>query len=238
MQRNLTLSLLALALPTTAANATTFDIATATDVFTPTFRGDANTTWLGWDTFDDVDPNPLDNVQLIDDTTPDLGNVGTDGGRFVTNNGEDHLSGSGNYYSGLGTVAEDVSFDTAGVNGSGFTTVIVQGITLFGGFGDVQVEFGPIDGVLPTQVLQGDNAAGAAQLFAKYELPGTADTETFSISSVTLPFGTHISLDRFVIDTVWSPDWFAADSAVITPEPTAATLALLLLAGCGVAARR
>ena len=217
-------STLALLLGANVAAANTFDINLTTDLFVPTFRGDASTTYLGWDTFDDVDPNLIDSFQLIDDTTPDLGSAG---GRFMTTNGEDHLSGSGNYYSGGGSVSEDVTFDTAGVNGSGFTTVIVQAKTLFGGWG-TNIIFTPIDGVVPIQVLQGVNQVGQGQLFAKYEIPGTADPETFSIVSGPFSF---TSFDQFVVDTVWSPDGFAADNAIFTPEPTTALLALLGLAG-------
>lgn len=210
------------------ALATTFDIGHTNDLFVPTFRGDANTTYLGWDLWDDVDPNPLDSVNLIDDLTPDLGNVGTDGGRFMTTNGEDHLSDSANFYSGAGSMAEAVTFDTAGVNGSGYTTVIIQAKTLFGGWG-VEFGFTPINGVAPSQVLFGNNLnAGQGQLFVKYEIPGTADPQTFSMVSGPFSF---TSFDHFVIDTVWSADGFAPDNAIFTPEPTSALLVMMGLAG-------
>lgn len=220
MRRNL-LTILALSL-TATTYANTFDIATATGLFTPSFRGDANTTYLGWDLFGD----PGDTV--INDTTPDLGSAA---GSFVTTNGEDHQSGSLNYYSSSGSVAEDVTFATDGVNGSGYTTVIVQAVTLFGGWG-VDIDFGPIDGVEPSLVLMATNATGSGQLFAKYELPGTADPETFSMTSGPVSF---TSFGEYVVDTAWSPSGFAADTAIATPEPSAAVLALLSI---GALARR
>ncbi len=207
-------SLVLLAVGLSSAKALPFDINTATGLFTPSFRGDANTTYLGWDVFGE----PGDTV--LNDTTPDLG---TDGGSFVTTNGENHQSGSLNYYSGSGSIAEDVSFATNGTGGSGFTTVIVQAKTLFGALGE-EIAFGPIDGVFPSQVVQGDNAAGGAQLFVRYELPGAATTKTFSMTSGPFSF---MSFGEFIVDTVWSPTSFAVDTAIVTPEPSAALLSLL-----------
>lgn len=220
----ITLALLTLCLFGGNAAASTFDIGSATDLFTPTFRGAANTTYLGWDVFG------APGTTVINDTTPD---IGTDAGSFVTTDGTDHQSGSFNYYSYGGPVAEDVTFSTAGVNGSGYTTVIVQALTLFGDWGP-SIDFGAIGGVDPSLVLLETNAAGAGQLFAKYELPGTADPETFSMSSDV----GHTSMGVFVVDTVWSPNGYAPDTAIATPEPTAALLSILGLAGLPLWRRR
>ncbi|MEO0529143.1 MAG: hypothetical protein AAF266_01065 [Planctomycetota bacterium] len=235
----LQLTLAALAVTCSFASATPTDLAQVTDLLTPSFRGDANTTWVGWDTFDDVDPNPLDSFHLIDDTTPD---IGVNGGRFTTTNNEDHLSGSGNYYSGSGTVAEDITFDVDGVDGTGFTTIVVQGVTLFGGFGP-PIFFSPIEGVLPTVTSTSDapftttNADGNGQFFAKYEIPtGLTGQQTLSIS--TPPGGfSFTSFDKFVVDTVWSAAGFAPDSAIAVPEPAAAVLLVVAMAGLGFGRR-
>ncbi|TWT97733.1 hypothetical protein Pla108_18850 [Botrimarina colliarenosi] len=210
----------------TTASGATFDLAAASDVFTPSFRGEGNTTYLGWDVFG----SPGDTV--LNDTTPD---VGTGAGSFVTTNGEDHQSGSLNYYSGGGSVAEDVTFATDGVPGSGFTTVLVQATTLFGGWG-ADIEFGPIDGVAPTQVLQTTNAIGSGQLFVRYELPGNSATETFSIA--TAVGGNPTSLGLFVIDTLWSPTGFAPDTAIATPEPSSFAMVLCYAMACGFGRRQ
>ena len=84
---------------------------------------------------------PLDNF-LLEEFTHKYWNVhpsipkaaldiGTDGASFVTTNAEDHLSGSLNYSTGSGSVAETVNFSSDGIVGTGFTTVIMQGHTFF-----------------------------------------------------------------------------------------------------------
>ncbi|TWT47523.1 hypothetical protein Pla111_11380 [Botrimarina hoheduenensis] len=222
----------ALVLPCGVLSAAVFDLASATDLFVPTFRGNAHTTWVGWDTFDDGGTLS----EVINDTTPDLG---TDPGSFVTTSGEDHLSGSGNYYSGGTPVAETVTFAThAGVDG--FTTVIVQAMTLFGGWGDV-VQFGTIDGVAPILVLQSDNqrtsfGTTGGSLFVKYEIAGPITTPEFAIT--TSGFGSPTSFDQLVIDTLWSPTGYATDTAVATPEPASTIAALIAIVGFAVRPRR
>ncbi len=212
---------LALTLSTAVvAAAAPFDIATATGLFAPSFRGAANTTYTGWDTWDgDID-------DVITDSTPDLG---TDGGAFNTTNGESHRSGSGNYYAFGGSVAEDITFTAPGSGPGGYTTVIVQAVTLFGGWSN-ELTFGPIDGVSPTlEVLQldGVNAAGAGQFFVKYEVPGVVAAPTFSLSADP----GHTSFGEFTVDAFWSLDGYATDTAVHTPEPTSAVIALVAIAG-------
>ena len=66
-----------------SVQATSINLVTGT--ISPSFRGDAGTTWTGWDTWDDAGAGD----QVINDSTPD---VGTDGGSFVTTNGEDPVS--------------------------------------------------------------------------------------------------------------------------------------------------
>jgi hypothetical protein len=201
------------------ATAAPFDLNTATGLFTPSFRGAANTTWTGWDTWNEN----LDGV--ITDSTPD---VGTHGGSFNTTNNEDHRSGSANYYAAGGSVAEAITFTTPTGGPGGYTTVIVQGLTLFGAWSN-DVTFSPIDGVSPTlevMELTNNNAAGAGQFFVKYEIPGVITNPAFSISAAP----GHTSMGLFVVDASWSAAGFAADTAVHTPEPTSAVIALVGIA--------
>lgn len=213
------------------APAEVFDIATATGLHAPSFRGAANSTWVGWNTFGDGPGDATGAVaERIDDATPD---IGTHAGRFTTTNGEDHRSSSTNYYAGEGAVGEDLSFETAG-GSDGFTTVIVQANTLFGEFPS-PIQLGPLAGLAPVQVLAAPNGApgpaGGGQLFAKYEIPGPLTSPaTLSIFSGPSSF---VSFDKVVIDTLWSPDGYAAVSAIATPEPSAIVISAMAVAAMG-----
>ncbi|MEM7387143.1 MAG: hypothetical protein AAF514_19565 [Verrucomicrobiota bacterium] len=193
------------------ASAGTFVIPSATDILEPSTRGSAFASHVGWDSFDDDGAGDM----IINDFTPDIG-FGV--GALLTLNGEDHISGSGNYYSGGGSVSEQVAFDTNGVAGSGFTSVIAQGITLFGPFGS-QLSFSEINGVSP-DVIQLTNAAGKGQFWAKWDLPGNESSYQFEISG-----GSSTSFDKLVVDSSWSSSGFSSDLAI--PEPSAALFVLL-----------
>ena len=174
---------------------------------------------LGYATTDKDGPTVSGTLEVvINDDTPD---IGTGAGSFVTFNGEDHQSGSLNYYTGAGMVAETVSFET----GAGATTVIVQGKTLYGALGQ-NIQFTPINGSMP-EVASGNNAAGSGTFFAKYEFMGGAGEKSFKIAS-----GPHsyVSLDKFVIDATWGQA-YATDSAVAAPEPSSLLLVLMALVG-------
>lgn len=219
-----------------AANANEITLSFETGVVAPSFRGEANTTYVGWDSFDDAGAGDM----IINDSTPD---VGTDSGSFVTNNGEDHISGSLNYYSGFGAVDETITFDTPGSFPSGFTTVIVQAQTLFGGFGSL-LQFGDIavgsNSYSPVLEVQGTNAAGRGQVFAKYELPEVEASESFILTGFTGAPGnaaSFTSIDLITIDVQYSPSGFAPDSAVAIPEPAAAAVSLVGLAVLAVRRR-
>ena len=205
----------AIALSTSIApiQAANFVVSSAFDIFTPSTRGDATSTYVGWDSFDDGGAGN----EIINDSTPDLG---SSVGAFVTLNAEDHLSGSGNFYSGGGSVNERIAFDTAGIVGSGFTSVIAQGITLFGPLGS-DVGFSEIHGVAP-EVIQLTNGAGKGQLWAKWDLPGHETSYEFTMTG-----GGNVSLDKLTIDTSWSASRFNTDSASAIPEPSSALLSLV-----------
>lgn len=194
-----------------AASPPTFKMDQETSVVTPTTRGSANTTHFGWETFCEVG---FDNVP-INDTTPDIGTA--TGVSFITTNAEDHISSSRNLYVGAGTLAEEVTVVTDGTVGSGFTTIIAQAVTAFGGFPNASLTFSSINGVVP-QVVQTTNIAGKGQVWAKWKLPGNQASYTFT---VTGPTGvTGWSFDKFIVDTLWSatvyqPDRMTAGNAAL-----------------------
>jgi hypothetical protein len=118
-----------------------------------------------------------------------------------------------------------IAAPTNGTPGSGFTTIILQGRTIFGGYptGDNgnDLTFGPVLGVNATYV-QGTNTLAQGQFFAKYEIPGNAASYI-----VTIPASaTALSIAELQVDTEWSALSFAADTALV-PEP--ATIMLLAL---------
>jgi hypothetical protein len=181
----------------------TFKMDQEATVVAPTSRGGANTTYFGWDTFCEVG---FDNVP-INDTTPDIGTT-TTGVSFVTTNGEDHISSSRNLYVGFGTLSEEVTVVTDGVVGSGFTTIIAQAVTAFGGFPNASLTFGSIAGVAP-EVVQTTNIAGKGQVWAKWKVPGNEASYTFTVTGPTGVSGW--SFDKFVVDTQWSATAYQTD---------------------------
>lgn len=112
---------------------------------------------------------------------------------------------------------ETITFGTAGTPGSGFTTIILQGATLFGASPPFTV--GPINGVSP-DVVSGLNELGQGQFFARYEIPGNDTTY-----SVTLNGGSSTSFGIFTVDTFWDSSAFSSDVAVV-PEPSSGLLVL------------
>lgn len=187
-----------------AASPPTFKMDQEATVVAPTTRGNANTTYFGWDTFCEVG---FDNVP-VNDTTPDIGTT-TTGVSFVTTNGEDHVSSSRNLYVGAGTLSEEVTVVTDGTVGSGFTTIIAQAVTAFGGFPAASLTFSSINGVAP-QVVQTTNIAGKGQVWAKWRLPGNQASYTFTVTGPTGVSGW--SFDKFIVDTLWSATVYQADT--------------------------
>jgi hypothetical protein len=204
-----------------AASGAPFEINSSAGLFAPSFRGGSNTTWFGWapGTFDGA-PND----ELIDSPAPNLGTT-TVGVSFGQLDANDYLSGSNNIYSGGFSLNLAIGVPTAGTPGSGFTTIILQGRTIFGGYptGDNgnDLTFGPVSGVNATYV-QGTNTATQGQFFAKYEIPGNAASYTVNIPASANAF----SIAELQVDTQWSASGFAGDIAVV-PEP--ATILLMAI---------
>jgi hypothetical protein len=209
-----------------SARAATFDMSTATGLFAPSFRGSANTTYLGWDTFDDPNFTGFANDVVINDNTPDVGTYSGSAALIIGNTANDHISAGGNIYTGDTTLDETITAPTNGAPGTGFTTLIIQGITAFGPFGGpTPIAFSSINGVSPTVVI-GNDAIGSAQFWAKYEIPGNAATYSFTMTSVD----THESIGLLTVDSVWSANGYSGDIAV-APEPSSLILSLLSAAG-------
>jgi len=210
--------LLACAVSANAQN----DISTAFGLFTPSFRDASNTdanntTYFGWanGSFDGSVPN-----NLIDNPPVTLG-VGGQDGTLNQIGSDDILSGSMNIYtSTFPATTLEIDIPTVGTAGSGFTTIIVQGQTLFGGFNGTPGTFGALGGATPELVF-GSNAAGSSQFWAKYEIAGNASSYTLDW---TLPGFTSIA--GLSVDTQWSSTGFAPETTVV-PEPSTALLTSL-----------
>jgi hypothetical protein len=204
-----------------AASGAPFEINSSAGLFAPSFRGGSNTTWFGWGpgTFDGA-PND----ELIDSPAPSLGTT-TAGVSFSQLDANDYLSGSNNIYSGGFSLNLAIGVPTDGTAGTGLTTIIVQGRTIFGGYptGDNgnDLTFGAVSGVNATYV-QGTNTAAQGQFFAKYEIPGNAASYTVNIPASASP----VSIAELQVDTLWSASSFAGDTAIV-PEP--ATMLLMVI---------
>jgi hypothetical protein len=214
-------SLALLALVAGAADASAqFVINSSTGLFDPSFRGGPNTTWFGWGPgrFEGTTAN-----ELIDNPAPNIGTTLT-GTSFTQNPANDILASSDNIYSGAAAATDLLlAIPTSGTIGSGFTTIIIQGRTAFGGY-DTAPSFQPISGINPLFEV-GANANGSGQFWAKYELPGNLASYDLTVN---LPAASFISIAEFEFDTQWSATSFAADVAVV-PEP--GTIALSVLGG-------
>jgi hypothetical protein len=189
-----------------------FAINSAPGLFTPAFRGAADSTWFGWSTggFGPVGP--------VNNPTPNLGTT-TTGVSFTQDSTASIIVGSGNIYTLFATPTLSFGVPTDGLVEAGFTTIIVQGRTAFGGFNEEAPPlFGAVAGSSPEFVM-GYNASGNGQFWAKYEIAGN-----LPVYNLTLALGTHTSIAELQFDTYWSATGFAVDTAVV-PEPSALALA-------------
>jgi hypothetical protein len=192
-----------------------FVINNSVGLFDPSFRGLANTTWFGWGSgsFDGASNN-----ELIDNPATTIGTT-TLGVSLTQSTAFDILSSGNNIYtSTAGATDLLLSLPTSGSLGSGFTTIIVQGKTAFGGFG-VAPFFNDIAGVSPIFEV-GDNATASGQFWAKYEIAGNLSSYNLAITLAAVSF---TSIAELEVDTYWSATGFAADIAVV-PEPSALAL--------------
>lgn len=197
-------------------------ISEATGLFTPSFRGQADTTYFAWEN------RTLGVGGNLPNGTPSINPGGLTGPLFVQSNTTvDLFASSNNVYSYVDNVnAAQLSLNipTDGeVGGTGFTTIIIQGFGA-GGFGAPldTFTFGAINGILPTY-LYGANAASGnpGQWWAKWEIPGNESAYSVAISGLYVSDFDTISVTNMSVDTYYSAAGFAADSASAVPEPSA-----------------
>lgn len=242
------LSALAAVLASSSASAA-FIMTDSGTVFTPSFRGESNTTYFGWSAgtwdgnADSTPPEPT--IPDIVNGTPSINPGALAGTSFLTQSGtNDVVSSTNNIYSsvaGINAAGLQLHIPTAGVVGSsGYTTIIIQGLGLNGaGFGGTSgldaFGFGAINGILPEYVL-GTNADVEGQWWAKWEIPGNAASYTVDIVGVSNSAALGVlSVTELHVDTLFSNSGYAPDFAVV-PEPSA--LLLSAFAGLGLIARR
>ncbi len=228
-------------------------ISEATGLFAPSFREEANTTWFGWSsgTFFGT-PVPASSSRILNNIAPTLGNVGlADGVEFYQ---DDYAAStpviigasSGNIYTGQGAIGKQASATlvapTDGIVGTGYTTIIIQGVTTTSGMGGPSglianpPIFGDINGV-EAEFIIGVNGASQGQWWAKYEIFGNEADYTFDITFNGGTGTSPISIAGLTVDTYWNAEGFASVSASAVPEPSSFA-ALAGLATLGAAALR
>jgi hypothetical protein len=225
-----------------AARAIIYDLTQQSGLVSPAFRGEANTTFFGWNEGQFFgQPVPPTTSRILNNPATSIGNVGLGQGvEFYQNDRSSSpfvMIGSsvGNIYSGSGPVGRQafatmVTPTAPGILDTGFTTIVIQGRTTpAGGFSTLgslisnYPVFSSINGVAPTFVISG-NAANQGQWWAQYSIPGSAANYTIGL---TFPGGaatTPISIAGLSVDTYWSSSAYANVSAV--PEPS--TIAMVL----------
>ena len=155
--------------------------------------------------------------------------------------GGSDITGSGNLYSGF--TGQSVFDLTAGVRtagvpgGAGFTTILVQVAGSSGGPGGGAAPSGftassfKLNNVAPDYITSG-YAANATELFyLEWDLPGNAALYTLDLDTEV----SSSSLSKITIDTKWDAAQSLQNARVtVVPEPST-TVALLALAGLGLA---
>jgi hypothetical protein len=211
-----------------------------------TRANDASTSYFGWDVLEPATPpNFYGALQVLDDSTPDLGSgitatgtrifQGTDGAINTAPTANGHMSGSGNYYSFFDT-ANDTIVGVAPGGVGGFTTVVLQVHSSAGGSLLDDLSFA-IDNSQNTWSLHKHlNDAGAGDLgyhWIEWSAPGGNLPFHITMTSTEQ----HRTIDSFEIDTYWTGGASPAVNAISqVPEPAVA--GLLLLAAIGLVTRR
>jgi hypothetical protein len=222
-----------------------YDLTQQSGLVSPSFRGQANSTFFGWNEGQFFgQPVPSTTSRILNNPATSIGNVGLGEGVELYQNDRSSSpfvmigSSVGNIYTGSGPVGKQafatlVAPASPGILGSGFTTIVIQGrTTTAGGFSTLDSLisnyplFSSINGVDPTFVISG-NAANQGQWWAQYSIPGSAASYTIGVNFPGGATTTPISIAGMSVDTYWSASAYADVSAV--PEPT--TLAMFLAGG-------
>lgn len=212
-----------------------FVINSSPGLFDPSFRGDVNTTWFGWGpTMSGGGFGGVPNNMIVDGAPPNIGTTTLNVEIAQDPTTTSILSSGKNIYTGGMSADTDlnITIPTLGDIGTGFTTIIIQGRTAFGGFVPASMNadiFKDINGV-SAQFVMGTNTSGQGQFWAKYEIPGNLASYDFTMGFLALGPSAPVSIAELEIDTQWSSTGYAPDTAAV-PEPS--TLGLLGLTSLG-----
>jgi hypothetical protein len=238
------ISIIAITL-TVSARAEIYNISTASALITPAFRGEAGTTWFGWNEGQFFgQPVPSSTSRILNNPTTSNGTIGLTGVEFYQNDrasGNFTMIGSsvGNIYTGSGAIGKQAAatlvapMAAGGVDG--FTTIVIQGrTTTAGGFSSLESlianypRFSTINGISAEFLITG-NAANQGQWWAQYEIPGYSSSYTIGMDFLGGTGTTPISIASLTVDTYWSATGYADVQAIPEPETW-------MLAGFGILA--
>jgi hypothetical protein len=224
-----------------------FNISTGVGTFTPSFRDLANTdagstTYWGWGSGAFDGPTNNENIDLPPVT---LGAGGLNGTLSQGADPRDIVSSGNSIYTFTFTSPSNpltlsLGVPTTGTVGAGFTTIILQGVTMNFGtdttFPDNSFIFPEVGGVTPTVVVGQNNASPfkLGQFWAKYEIPGNSANYQIGLGLAA----NHISISRLEVDTLWSATGYAPDSASAIPEPGAGVFSAIGVAALILRRRR
>lgn len=190
----------------------------------------ADTSYFGWDRFE-ASSQVLGFLRVIDDSTPDLGAVGSPAQRIYQgingigatgSNTTGHRSGTNNYYS-FNDNADDTITGTAPASGvGGFTTVVLQVL------GAVNNELDDLSFAMTS-----GSWTQQKSLFGILEGGDRVYWQEWTSAGADLPFAIHMtsatphrSITAIQVDTFWSTtETINAISAIGVPEPSAGLLA-------------
>lgn len=222
-------------------------ISTSTDIFAPSFRGGMHSVYYGWSSNFDSDAAVESGEQFNapNPPAPNLGSspggdplVQTDAAGLAVSD-PDIISATNNIYygpGGGGTAYLTLTLHTDGTAGTGFTTIIIQGVSLQNAQAPnfAIPALGAINGVMPAFVFglnRADPTNQELQWWAKYDITGNQASYDVRITLASGGPANPISINKLAVDTLWSGSAFAPDTAQAVPEPS-----VYALLGLGAAA--